>query len=194
MKLIPDQTQYYIDMATTDLKLDEPGSLPRPGPIGRLLRLVFGLICAWYVFRLVGVAGDLISGDAHIRPIVWNGVFIGLFLISYVINIGYSRAWKKWPALISGVVFLTLAGIGYVAQGTIETDLLARAVWAWEIYLFSHLGGAFMIASVIGTPGCEMRAFHNLYSQITGIPTQEHYCPVGPLHPIDQWEARRSKG
>ena len=194
MKLIPDQTQYYIDMATTDLKLDEPGSLPRPGPIGRLLRLVFGLICSWYVFRLVGVAGDLMSGGTHIRPIVWNGVFIGLFLISYVINIGYSRAWKKWPALISGVVFLTLAGIGYVAQGTIETDLLARAVWAWEIYLFSHLGGAFMIASAIGTPGCEMRAFHNLYTRITGIPTKEHYCPVGPLNPIDQWEARRSKG
>ncbi len=180
-------------MATTDLKLDEPGSLPRPGPIGRLLRLVFGLICAWYVFRLVWVAGDLMSGDTHIRPIVWNGVLIGLFLISYIINIGYSRAWKKWPALISGVVFLALAGIGYVAQGTIETDLLARAVWAWEIYLFSHLGAAFVIASVIGTPGCEMRAFHNLYSRITGNPTKEHYCPVGPLNPIDQWEARRFK-
>lgn len=180
-------------MATTDLKLDEPGSLPRPGPIGRLLRLVFGLICGWYVFQLIGVAGGLISGDAHIRPVVWNGVFPGLFLISYVIKIGFSRAWKKWPALISGTIFLALAGTGYMAQGTIETDLLARAIWLWEIYLFSHLGGAFIFASAIGTPGCEMRAFHNLYSRITGIPTKEHYCPVGPLHPIDQWEARRSK-
>ena len=26
-------------MTTTDLKLDEPGSLPRPGPVGRLVRL-----------------------------------------------------------------------------------------------------------------------------------------------------------
>ena len=180
-------------MATTDLKLDEPGSLPRPGPLGRLLRLVFGLICTWYVFQLLGVAGDLMGEDTHIRRIVWNGLLIGLFLISYIINIGYSRAWKKWPALISAVVFLALAGIGYVAQGTFETDLLARAVWSWEIYLFSHLGGAFVIASVISTPGCEMRAFNDLYSRITGIPTKEHYCPVGPLHPIDQWEARRSK-
>jgi len=68
-------------MATTDLKLEEHGSLPSPGPIGRLLRLAFGLICAWYVFRLVGVAGDLMSGDIHIRPIVSNGVFVGLFLM-----------------------------------------------------------------------------------------------------------------
>ncbi len=91
-------------MATTDLKLDKPGSLPRPGPIGRLLRLVFGLICTWYVFQLIGVAGELMSGGGHISSVVWNGVLIGLFLISCVINIGFSRAWKKGPALISGVV------------------------------------------------------------------------------------------
>jgi hypothetical protein len=52
---------------------------------------------------------------------------------------------------------------------------------------------AFIIATLIGTPGCEMRAFHDLYSRLTGIPTKEHYCPVGPLHPIDQWEAGRSR-
>jgi hypothetical protein len=60
--------------------------------------------------------------------------------------------------------------------------------------LFLHLGIAYVLAAVIGTPGCEMRAFHDLYSRVTGIPTKEHYCPVGPLHPIDQWEARRIRG
>ncbi len=179
-------------MATTDLKLDETGSLPRPGPIGRLVRLAFGLVCIWYVFVLIAVSGDLMSGQGGIRPVVWNGVLIGLFLVSYIINIGYSRPWKKWPALISTGVFLAIAGIGYLTKGTVETELLARAVWGWEVYLFSHLGVAFVIAALIGTPGCEMRAFHDLYSRLTGIPTKEHYCPVGPLHPIDQWEAGRS--
>jgi hypothetical protein len=182
-----------MTMATTDLKLDDPGSLPRPGPIGQLLRLVLGLICAWYVFQLAGVSDQLMSGAGHIKSVVWNGVLIGLFLISYIINIGYSRSWKKWPALVSGVVFFVLAGIGYLTQGIIETQLLARVIWAWEIYLFSHLGGSFIIAGLIGTPGCELRALHDLYSRITGTPTKEHYCPVGPLHPVDQWEARRSR-
>jgi hypothetical protein len=179
-------------MATTDLKLDEAGSLPRPGPIGRLVRLAFGLVCIWYVYELIAISGELMSGQGRIRPLVWNGVLIGLFLISYIINIGYSRAWKKWPALISAGVFVAIAGVGYLTKGTIETEFLARAVWAWEVYLFSHLGAAFIIATLIGTPGCEMRAFHDLYSRLTGIPTKEHYCPVGPLHPIDQWEAGRS--
>ena len=180
-------------MATTDLKLDEAGSLPRPGPIGRLVRFAFGVVCIWYVSELIAVSGDLMSAVGRIRPVVWNGVLIGLFLISYIINIGYSRPWKKWPALISAGAFLSIAGVGYLTQGTVETEFLARTVWVWEVYLFSHLGMAFIIATLIGTPGCEMRAFHDLYSRLTGIPTKEHYCPVGPLHPIDQWEAGRSR-
>ena len=179
-------------MATTDLKLDEPGSLPRPGPVGRLVRLGLGVLCLWYVYGLIQGSGDLIRADGGIRPVIWNGTILGLFLISYVVNIGYSRAWKKWPAVVSAAALGAIAAVGYVTAGTVETVLLARSIWLWELYVFSHLGLAFVIAGVIGTPGCEMRAFHDLYSRLTGVPTKEHYCPVGPLHPIDQWEARRS--
>ena len=177
-------------MATTDLKLDEPGSLPRPGPIGRIVRLGFGSLCLWQVYGLVQVSGSSISDDGHILSVVWNGILIGLFLISYVINIGYSRVWKKWPAIASAGTFILIAAAGQVTTGTFETMFLASSVWSWELYLYSHLGIAFVIAAVIGTPGCEMRAFHDLYSRVTGIPTKEHFCPVWPLHPIDQWEAR----
>ena len=178
-------------MATTDLKLDDAGSLPRPGPLGRIVRLGFGVLCLWFVVGLIKMSGSLLGVDGHIRSIVWNGVVLGLFLISYVINIGFSRSWKKWPAFVSGAVFLVVAGLGYSTEGTFESGLLARVVWSWELYVFSHLGIAFILAGGIGTPGCEMRAFHDLYSRLTGIPTKEHYCPVGPLHPIDQWESAR---
>jgi len=180
-------------MATTDLKLDEPGSLPRPGPIGRLVRLILGVLCLSHVYWLIQVSGNLLDASGEIRSILWNGIIIGLFLVSYVINIGFSRAWKKWPAIISACVFLIIAAYGYLAAGTAETELLANVLWVWEFYVFAHLGGAFIIAAAIGTPGCEMRAFHDLYSRITGNPTKEHYCPIGPLHPIDQWEAGKSQ-
>jgi hypothetical protein len=178
-------------MATTDLKLDEPGSLPRPGPVGRVVRLLFGLLCLWYVYGLMQFSGNLMDGDGHIRSIVWNGILPGLFLISYIVNIGFSRAWKKLPAIASAGVFLLVAGIAYLSQGTVETISLAQTIWAWEIYAFSHLGISFLVAGLIATPGCEMRALHYLYSKITGVPTKEHYCPIGPLHSIDQWEANR---
>jgi hypothetical protein len=180
-------------MATTDLKLDNPGSLLRPGPIGRLVRFAYGVVFIWFVVGLLDVSSDLLSESGHIRWILALGLVIGLYLINYIINIGYSRAWKKWPALISSGLFFAIAGIGYLTEGTIQTELLARSLWLWEIYLFLHLGSAYVIASVIGTPGCEMRAYHDLYSQLTGVPTKEHYCPIGPLNPIDQWEVQRSK-
>ena len=180
-------------MATTDLKLEEPGSLPRPGPVGRLVRLVFGGACLWYVYALIQLAGNPMTADGSIHPVIINGIIVGLFLVSYIINIGYSRAWKKWPAFASLLIFAVLAMFGYLVAGTMETELLARMVWLWELYLFSHLGLAFVVAASIGTPGCEMSAFHDLYSRVSGVPTGEHHCPVGPLHPIDQWEAARSK-
>lgn len=179
-------------MATTDLKLDEPGALPRPGPIGRIVRLALGALCLSHVYWLIRLGDNLVDADGHIRSLIWNGMLIGLFLISYVVNIGLSRPWKKWPLIVSGGVFLAIAAYGYLMAGNAETNLLARSTWVWEFYLFSHLGTAFLVSALIATPGCEMRAFHDLYSRLTGNPTKEHYCPVGPLHPIDQWEARRS--
>jgi len=66
-------------MATTDLKLDEPGSLPRPGPIGRLVRLAFGLLGAWFVTGLLDVFNDLLYENGQIRSFMWNGLIFGLF-------------------------------------------------------------------------------------------------------------------
>jgi hypothetical protein len=178
-------------LATTDLKLDEPGTLKRPGPIGRGVRLAFGFLCLWYVFQLLGITGNLLDSEGHIRQLIWNGIIIGLFLISYVINIGFSRDWKKCPALVSGAVFLAIGGIGVLWQENFETPALAVSIWLWELYLFSHLGISFVLAGLIGSPGCEMRAVHYLYSMISGKPTKEHVCPVGPLHSVDQWEGKR---
>ena len=177
-------------MATTDLNLEDAGTLPRPGPFGRLARIFLGLLCLWYVYGLVQVAGSLIDNDSQIRSLVWNGILPSLFLISYVINIGYSRAWKKRPAFVSVGVFSAIAIFGYLTTGSVETPWLARAIWSFELYLFINLGFAFAMSAIIATPGCEMRAFHDLYSRLTGRPTKEHYCPIGPLHPIDQWESR----
>tara|TARA_R110002049_G_scaffold130820_1_gene289270 strand:- start:1598 stop:2134 length:537 start_codon:yes stop_codon:yes gene_type:complete len=178
-------------MESTDLKLNEPGTLTRPGPIGRGVRLVFGALCLWYVVGLIGIGDNLLDMNGSIHTTIWNGILPGLFLISYVINIGFSRPWRKWPAIISAAVFLAVATFGYFSTGSAETALLARTIWLWELYVFGHLGLSFFVAAFIGTPGCEMRALHDIYSRLSGRPTKEHHCPVGPLSAIDRWETQR---
>lgn len=180
-------------MASTDLKLLECGSLPKPGPIGRIVRLAFGVLCLFYVYGLWSVRLDLLTSDLRIRPLVWNGILPALLLISYVVNIGFSRAWKKWPAIIALGIMLGAGVFGYLQSGHLETMLLARTIWSIELYTFIHLGLSFVFATILATPGCEMRAAHHLYSKITGTPTKEHHCPVGPLNSIDKWELKRTQ-
>lgn len=180
-------------MATTDLKLTDAGSLPKPGPIGRLVRLGFGALCLFYVVDLWSLRGNPISASGEIPSLLWNGIIFGLFLVSYVVNIGFSQSWKKWPAVISALVLAGTAGVSQLIYGDFESALTASVVLIWLLYIFTHLGLAFVLAALLRTPGCEMRSFHHLWSMVSGRATKEHVCPIGPLTPIDNWEAGRRK-
>jgi hypothetical protein len=179
-------------MASTDLNLLECGSLPKPGIIGRLMRFILGGLSLYYVYGLWVVRLDLLTGAGGIKPLIWNGILPALLLISYVINIGFSRAWKKWPAIIAFIIMLGAGVFGLMQSGNLETVTLARAIWSVELYTFAHLGLSFLLAALLATPGCEMRAVFHLYSKITGKPTKEHHCPVGPLNNLDKWEHARA--
>ena len=178
-------------MSTTDLNLKKTGSLPIPGPVGRLARLGFAALVLYYSFGIYAVKDSLVLQNEHLNNLLWNGLIPSLFLVNYIINIGYSRDWKKKPMIFSGIFLLFATGYNYLALGNLEGIYLAYTLAIWEFYLSVHLGMAFLITAVIGTPGCEMRAFHHLYSKITGNPTKEHICPVGPLNGLDRWEASR---
>jgi hypothetical protein len=180
-------------VATTDLKLTSAGSLPKPGPIGRIVRLGFGVFCLLYVLELWGLRGHPMTASGQIPSLLWNGAIFGVFLVSYVVNIGFSQSWKKWPAIFSILGLAGVAGISKILYGDYESVLTAYALFIWLFYIFTHLGLAFVLAAVLGTPGCEMRAFHHLWSVVTGKTTKEHVCPIGPLTPIDNWEAGRRR-
>ena len=179
-------------MSKTDLNLRTTGSLQKPGPVGRLARLGFAALVLYYSFGIYTVQDNLVLQNGHVNKLLWNGLIPSLFLVNYIINIGYSRDWKKKPMIFSGILLLLAAGYNYFILGNLEGIYLAYTLATWEFYLSVHLGMAFLIAAVIGTPGCEMRAFHHLYSKITDNPTKEHICPVGPLNGLDRWEASRA--
>ncbi len=48
-------------MPTSDLKLEEAATLTRPGPVGRLVRLVIGVFDLSYMGRLVGLVFGVFS-------------------------------------------------------------------------------------------------------------------------------------
>ena len=179
-------------MTTTDLRLTDKGSLPKPGPLGRLLRLGLGYwVLMGFVYEIWDDRVMLTEGTFEPYALIRNGLFLGLFLVSYVINIGFSRSWKKWPLVASAAFLGALALYDQTTSGDWTGAAFGTGFFFWSMYIYSHLGVSFVIAAMIATPGCEMRAFHDLFSKVSDVDVKEHLCPIGPIQPLDSWEAKQ---
>lgn len=47
-----------------------------------------------------------------------------------------------------------------------------------------------VLAGILATPGCEMRAIPHLWGLLTGNRIREHYCP-GFFDNLDRWDRGR---
>ena len=80
------------------LELVDAGTLTRPGPIGRLFRLALGVLC---LYALADIVSYIEWTTMQPFSSLGNRLLLLLapfWVISYVVNIGFSRDWKKWPA------------------------------------------------------------------------------------------------
>ncbi len=179
------------DPGKTALNMQPAGSLVRPGPIGRAVRLLLGLWALVYVAQLWQFRHAFFQGDFADVLDFLIGVPVGLYLVSYVINIGWGVNGKKWPLWISLALFALAGALGWLIDGSLASPVLGGVVFLWLLYVFEHLGLSFALAAILGTPGCEMRALPDLFARLRDHKAQEHCCPVGPLHALDAWEARR---
>jgi hypothetical protein len=169
---------------------EDQGSLPKPGPIGRAVRLLLGLwlLSLTYVLLRDGPAG-LFDTTAPTHWTWWAGVVIGLAVTPYVVNIGFTRSWRHWPRVAVLVVSVTLILVDLVVFGAWWAPPLGVFSLLWMVYWSGHLGLSFVLASLIATPGCEMRAIPHLWTVLSGRPMKEHYCP-GVIDNIDAWERK----
>lgn len=167
-------------------RFDEPGTLMRPGPIGRIVRLSLGALCLWLVWQLVTRSGipDLYN------PSFWVMAAFGLVLAPYVVNIGFGVTWGAWPRMISGIIILVVAAFSFAEGGSVLGAPLWATVAIWMIYIYGHLGISFLLSAILATPGCEMRALPHLLGMVFRNDTREHYCP-GFIENVDQWEQSR---
>ena len=139
-------------------RFDEPGTIARPGPIGRLVRLSLGALCLWLVWQLV-TRSD--TPDLY-NTSFWVMAAFGLMLAPYVVNIGFGVKWGAWPRIASVVAILGAAVFGFVMSGAVLSMALWATVAIWMVYIYGHLGISFVLSAILATPGCEMRAIAHL--------------------------------
>lgn len=159
------------------------GTLPPPGPIGRLSRLIFGAGAVYWAVQL------LRFGEVEALTNAW---VIGLtafavHLAPYTLNIGLGARLGFWPRLLALGLIVGAALVGWQSTGELVSPLLWTSVFWLNLYVYLHLGGSFFLAAVFGTPGCEMRALPILVGRMVGRDIRDHECP-GSIGSIDRWE------
>lgn len=173
------------------LELVREGSLPRPGPVGRLVRLLVGVACFYALYELTIYRDSIIQAPVSSLPNVSVMVIATVLIINYVVNIGFGRSWGRWPSYVMVGSTLLVAGIAWLGFGTPNHGLAGTVLWFWMVYFFAHLGSSFVLAAVIATPGCEMRSIPEVIGKMSGRHAAEHHCPAAFITKIDEWERSR---
>ena len=160
----------------------------RPGPVGRIVRLVLGLLAAQ---AAVGAGLALVDGVSGAPDLADTGLVVAVVIAAwltptvYDIGLGTSHG-NRWRLLAAaGIAASALVGLGLGAPGT----GLTVGVLVWVVITLGWLGIAFLVATVLRTPGCEMRSLPHLASLVRRDGRDFVACP-GPLQPLDRWEAR----
>ncbi len=173
---------------TTETHFEEQGSLPKPRLVGRMVRLSSGVLLLWPLYTMLTDGVGLMSGTAWPRGwTFWLLVAIAFYFTPYVVDIGFGLNWRRKPQYFVAVGAALLLVVDLGVYGSWWAPPLGVFVWAWLVYFSAHLGISFVLSTLLGTPGCEMRAIPHLWTVLTGRSTKEHYCP-GPLDRLDQWE------
>lgn len=170
---------------------DEPGAVPfLPGPIGRTVRLVLGVLVVQSAWDSLAALVDGVGGlpDASDTGLV-IAVGIGAWLTPNVYDIGLRRdlGWRWRIFVLAAIAAAGAVGLAFGAPGT----GVAVATHIWIIATLGWLGISFVVAATLRTPGCEMRALPHLRSRLVGGGHDFVACP-GQLQPLDEWEARTS--
>lgn len=173
------------------LQLVDAGSLERPGPIGRSVRLLLGIACLHALYQLILYRQDIVATPVTVLPNIVLMALVALFIVNYVVNIGFGRSWGRWPSYLFLGGGLLLAATGWLTFDTPDHPVLGVWLWLWLVYFYSHLGTSFVLSAVIATPGCEMRALPELFGRIARRSVEEHHCPAAFITKIDEWEHRR---
>ena len=122
---------------------------------------------------------------------VWIGVAIWFWFLSYAVTTAVGRDWGQRPLIVAAVG----AGLAVVAGWAVTGSAWGPIPAAYLLIVATAVGlvisVGFIVQSVLATPGCEVRAYADLWSRLTGKPVNERACANPAYRWLDAWEASR---
>ena len=176
----------------------------RTGPVGRAVRAGWLLVVAITLLSIVDARGPARFRDPHVLGEASAWLLHVVMLAAYLALAGaVSGAFTPHPntrraqigaLLILGAGLAVGAAIGRMTSGAVWAYPLPDSVWTFDLVMLVQELGAFALAIVLGTPGCEVGVWPELVARAGGRPrgqTGGLACVVG-LQFVDRWEARRA--
>lgn len=177
----------------------------RTGPIGRLVRLAFVALLVLTLVSIVGSEGSARFRNPHIltEPSAWflHAVMflilvltVGVVMSALTSDEAARRAQFAAVIVVAGAV-AAAGAIGVALHGAVWGFPLADLVWYFDVSMAAIEFLAFVLAILLGTPGCEIGVWPELLARARGRPFHRSdglACIVG-IHLIDRWEEARRR-
>ena len=92
-----------------DTKFEGYGTLKKPGPVGRIVRLAFGVwLLSWTYTILTDDPRGMVDTTAPRHWMLWAGAAVAFWVTPYVINIGFTRSWRRRPQYVLAALLVHL--------------------------------------------------------------------------------------
>lgn len=131
-----------------------PGTLPRPGVIGRAVRLISAFLVAYFAFQIwKGVAWVLQTGRVEeIEPI---NVVISIGVVVYLARNASLLVGRRLPGarLVAVIALAILAAWSFVTTGSVLGVPLILPTLLVAFILMALLSVSFFLAAVLAVPG-----------------------------------------
>lgn len=166
----------------------QPPPVERTGPIGRLVRLVMaaGLFLA-LAYPLASLP-RLFDPALAAEPMLWILTGVALLAIPYVLDVGLAWGHGHRVQLLAVGIGSALLVSDLILYDSLWGPVLAVFVLTLQTWVLGTLALGYLLAAILGTPGCELRSYAHLASLVSDKTSQPVFCAAG-LDKLDAWEA-----
>ena len=172
----------------TNIAVADAAAAPRTGPIGRVARLLLAAGVIWSGYEL-WFDRDLILAEWDEGLLILTGLVVyGLRQIAVV----FDRGPLAVALLAAGLMAASAWAILW--EGSLWAPPLSWLVWGVDFGFLVVLSALLLVATVAGTPGCEIGVIGEVTRRLRRQTHQAEamFCLVG-LHKLDDWEARKAQ-
>lgn len=131
-------------------RFETPGTNPKPRTIGRVVRIVSGLMLLGYLIGLLvsyGFQGKLspLSGILTLA--------LCLAFLPELVNAPFGRRWGSRPRWVAAGLILAAGVLDLARTGSVFGPFLSRFVYLLVLYVISLAGLSFLLAGLFAVPG-----------------------------------------